>query len=401
MQRRRLSKNFLNRFHGYSEGVGRSWSLRVLLGASLLTVSVAISNAGGQTVLDLQRSVTTNEWLRSVAWSPDGTTLVATGGLAHVRVWKANNLSEVPGFTELRQGSAGLAQHSIAFSADGRLLAAGNLVAQVWNAATGQLKLSLVAPFIDLNRLQPIGIMSLTFSPDQSLLLVAYSTPLTPALKNPVIAYRVSDGTIVWRFEQQPTVGLPHIDTPLVPITGRNEVAFGTGEGNPQFDRLARVIVLNADTGVLVRSIDHVHVEEPSTIALSTDERWFATSTNTGDVQHAFDLKDNKVVDIDNRDPIRIWDVVSGKLVRELPVKARSWSLAFSPDGRYLIGTETSLASGSKLLVWSLESGAVIQTLPFPRDLSAPFGLAFSPDGRSLAAACGNGVAVFKYRGGQ
>ena len=377
-----------------------NWSPRVVLGASLLTVFVAMSDATGQTVLDLQRSVISNEWLTSVAWSPDATTLVATGGLAHVRVWKAYDLSEVPGFTELRQGSAGLAQHCIAFSADGRLLAAGNLVAQVWNAATGQLTLSLVAPFVDLNRPQPIGIMSLAFSPDQKLLLVAYSTTGLPELANPVIAYRVSDGTIAWRFEQQPTIGLPGIRTPLVPITGRNEVAFGTGEGNPEFDKLARIIVLNADTGVLARSIDHIHVEEPSTLALSADERWFATSTNTGNVQHALDLKDHKVVDLDNHDPIRIWDVVSGKLVRELPVKARSWSLAFSPDGRYLIGTETGLASGSKLLVWSLESGAMVQTLPFPRDLSAPFGLAFSPDGRSLAAACGNGVAVFKYRGG-
>ena len=378
-----------------------SWLFRALLGASLLTAFIAMSNAAGQNILDLQRSVTSNEVLRSVAWSPDGTILVATGGLAHVRVWKAKNLSEVPGFTELRQGAAGLAQHSIAFSADGRLLAAGNLVAQVWNVATGQLKLSLIAPFIDLNRPQPIGIMSLAFSPDQSLLLVAYYTPPRPALGNPVIAYRVSDGSVAWQFEQQPTVGLPLIRTPLVPITRGNEVAFGTGEGNPEFDRLARIIVLNANTGVLVRSIDHIHVEEPSTLALSADERWFATSTNTGDVQHAFDLKDHKVVDLDNQDPIRIWDVVSGKLVRELPVKSRSWSLAFSPDGRYLIGTETSLASGSNLLVWNLESAAIIQTLPLPRDLSAPFGLAFSPDGHSLATACGNGVAVFEYRGGR
>jgi WD40 repeat protein len=344
--------------------------------------------------------VISSEVLKSIAWSPDGTTIVATGDAAHVRGWKASNLSEVPGFTELRQGAAGLAQHSIAFSADGRLLAAGNLVAQVWNVATGQLKLSLIAPFIDLNRPQPIGIISLAFSPDQSLLLVAYYTPPRPALGNPVIAYRVSDGSVAWKFEQQPTVGLPRITTPLVPVVGRNEVAFGTGEGNPEFDRLARVIVLNADTGALVRSIDHVHVEEPSTLALSADQRWFATSTNTGDVQHAFNLKDNKAVELDNQDPIRIWDVVSGKLIREVPVKSRSRSLAFSPDGKYLIGTESSLAGGSSLLVWSLESGATIQTLSLPRDVNAPFGLAFSPDGRALAAACGNGVALFKYRGG-
>jgi WD40 repeat protein len=375
-------------------------SIQLCLVSYLLLAFPSTSNAGGRAVFELQQSVISSEVLKSIAWSPDGTTIVATGDAAHVRGWKASNLSEVPGFTELRQGAAGLAQHSIAFSADGRLLAAGNLVAQVWNVATGQLKLSLIAPFIDLNRPQPIGIISLAFSPDQSLLLVAYYTPPRPALGNPVIAYRVSDGSVAWKFEQQPTVGLPRITTPLVPVVGRNEVAFGTGEGNPEFDRLARVIVLNADTGALVRSIDHVHVEEPSTLALSADQRWFATSTNTGDVQHAFNLKDNKAVELDNQDPIRIWDVVSGKLIREVPVKSRSRSLAFSPDGKYLIGTESSLAGGSSLLVWSLESGATIQTLSLPRDVNAPFGLAFSPDGRALAAACGNGVALFKYRGG-
>ena len=376
--------------------------IRLCLCSCLLLAFLSTSNAGGRPVLELQLSVLSSEVLKSIAWSPDGTTIVATGDAAHVRIWKASNLSEVPGFTEKRQGAAGLAQQSISFNADGRLLAAGNLVAQVWDAATGQLKLNLIAPFINLNRPQPIGIHSLAFSPDQSLLLVAYDTPpiTLPPLGNPVIAYRVSDGSVAWKFEQQPTVGLPRITTPLVPIVGRNEVAFGTGEGNPQFDRLARVIVLNADTGALVRSIDHVHVEEPSTLALSADQRWFATSTNTGNVQHAFNLKDKKAVELDNQDPIRIWDVVSGKLIREIPVKSRSRSLAFSPDGEYLIGTESSLAGGSNLLVWSLESGATIQTLSLPRDVNAPFGLAFSPDGRALAAACGNGVALFKYRGG-
>jgi WD40 repeat protein len=121
-----------------------------ILGTWLLVAFVSTSNAGA--VLEWQRSLISNEVLKSVAWSPDGATIVATGDVAHVREWKAGNLSELPGFTEFRQGAAGLAQHSIAFSANGRLLAAGNLVAQVWDTATGQLKLNLIAPFIDLNR---------------------------------------------------------------------------------------------------------------------------------------------------------------------------------------------------------------------------------------------------------
>jgi WD40 repeat protein len=367
--------------------------------AWLLLACWSTSNAG--TVLEWQRSFISHEALKSVAWSPDGLTIAATGDAAHVREWKAKDLSELPGFTEIRQGAAGLAQHSVAFSADGHLLAAGNLVAQVWDTTTGELKLSLIAPFIDMRRPQPIGIASLAFSPDQRLLIVGYMAPGLPTLRNPIIAYRISDGSVAWTYQQQPTVGSPQIHTPLAPIVGRNEIAYGTGESNQDADSLARIIILSAGTGVLSRSIDHIHVEEPSTMALSADERWLATSTNTGDVRDMLDQRDHKVVHIDNQDPVRIWNTVSSELVREIPVKGRSRSLAFSPDGHYLIGDDGSLAGGSHLLVWNVQSGQMAQTLPLPGNVGAPFGMAFSSDGHSLAVACGNGLALLKYISGR
>ena len=122
--------------------------------------------------------------------------------------------------------------------------------------ATQQLARNFVAPFVNMRGPQPIDIVSVAFSPDQNLLLVAYHTPPRPPLGNPVIAYRLSDGAIAWKYEQQPTLGQPLIRTPLVTIKSRNEIAFGTRESNNDSER-------------------------------------FATATNTGDVQQSLNMKDN------------------------------------------------------------------------------------------------------------
>jgi hypothetical protein len=159
--------------------------------------------------------------------------------------------------------------------------------------ATQQLARNFVAPFVNMRGPQPIDIVSVAFSPDQNLLLVAYHTPPRPPLGNPVIAYRLSDGAIAWKYEQQPTLGQPLIRTPLVTIKSRNEIAFGTRESNNDSERFARIVILNAESGAFLRSIDRIHVDGPTTLAVSADGQRFATATNTGDVQQSLNMKDN------------------------------------------------------------------------------------------------------------
>src|SRR4029078_12280178 len=80
---------------------------------------------------------------------------------------------------------------------------------------------------------------------------------------------------------------------------------------------------------------------------------------------------------------VRLWDVTSGALLRELPGHPEAvHSLQFSPDG-------TLLAAGAYQVVrlWNPETGAEVRTLP--GHAHRVVAVAFSPDGSTLAAAGG------------
>ncbi len=339
---------------------------------------------GGDDVIEIERSVSSQgKTLTSVAWSPDGRLITTGGDEPETQVWTSSDLSLANRLPGGPQGFAAGAQHGVAFSNDGGLLAAGNLVATVWYTATWQPKVRLVGP--SLTHPQPFGIKSLAFSGDRELVIVAYQTLRAPST---ITAFHLSDGSVAWTYQLEPSIGIPRITTQLVVIPHLNEVAFGTGESRAQEQdigvaRLARIIVLDARSGSMLRSIERVHVEAPTALALSPDEQWLATATDTGHVEHSMNVKNRTTSTLDNRDPIRIWSVASGALVKELPAKARSWSLAFSPDGRFLIAGQSPETRGAsaQLGVWNVESGALRQVVPVPAAVNAPFGLAFSPSG--------------------
>jgi WD40 repeat protein len=112
-----------------------------------------------------------------------------------------------------------------------------------------------------------------------------------------------------------------------------------------------------------------------------------ATGTSTGERYQRTDKKTNQVVTFDNKDPVRIWNVETGKLVRELPVNSRVWSLAFSQDDKYLFGATRNIN------VWNAESGKMVQEISSNPE---PMSLALSPDGKRLAAACQNKLSIYE-----
>jgi WD40 repeat protein len=352
---------------------------------------------GHQRVLEFEKAVSAHAsdggWFTSASWSPDGAQIAASGGYPETDIFRASTLSVAKKLDDGPKGLAANSQHSVAFSADGRLLVSGQLIATVWDTASWQQKLQLIGPSLTAPR--PFGIKSIAFSSDQQFVVVAYQSPGHPGV--PVVAYRIADGSVAWTYHLKPTIGQPWICTPLVTSTARNEIAFGTGEGTPDVvgsdkRKLSRIVILDSVSGTMLRSIDDIHTDSPTALAISNDGLWFATATITGRIERRATI-------LENKDPVRIWSVVSGALVKELAVHTEVRALAFSLDGRYLVGIVSESPGHSNLRIWNVETGAVVQLLPTPRDVGAAFGLAFSPDGSRLVAV-GQGIAVLRYHPG-
>jgi WD40 repeat protein len=78
---------------------------------------------------------------------------------------------------------------------------------------------------------------------------------------------------------------------------------------------------------------------------------------------------------------VRLWDVAGGALLNTLQAMDKVAAVAFAPDGKSLAAAdETGMVS-----VWDMDSGAQIQRIASENDF--PLCLAYSPDGRSLAVA--------------
>jgi WD40 repeat protein len=266
--------------------------------------------------------------MTSVAWSPDGKLLATDGDALQVLVWDSRSLSVIK---ELSQGSRGGGRNNVAFSPNGRYLASGLKIVNVWDTATWGLRTKLVAPHVIPTSPQDVNIESLAFSPDGKLLVVAYA-----GIKWVVIAYQLDDDKIAWSYETKATIGKPLLTTPIVFTPDGKSVVVGTGEQRPGVDvdleRLSKILFLDASSGTLRNSIDGIHVDKPTALAISRDGQWIATATSTGVTDSHLNLKTHAVTRVENKDPIRVWEIATGKLMSELPVTSRVWGLTALMD---------------------------------------------------------------------
>jgi WD40 repeat protein len=93
---------------------------------------------------------------------------------------------------------------------------------------------------------------------------------------------------------------------------------------------------------------------------------------------------------------IRTWDVATGALLRKVPAPREVFpveTVACSPDGSTLVTCRRDPPAG--LCVWDLASGRERRTIACNWRLPGGPGLAFAPDGRTLAAADYRAVHIF------
>jgi len=272
------------------------------------------------------------------AFSPDGK-FVATGGAdKSVRIW------ELASGRETRRLEAGDKVVHVAYAPDARSLvivaAGGDAPIQLWDAGTGKViwKATAGAGTLTSAAFSPDGRRLAAGSNDQSLYVL--DAPTGRMLMNArghlggVTAVAVSpDGRLIASGGADYAVCL--WDMP----TGR---------------QLLRLMA---------------HSKEVESVAFSPDGKLLASAAS--------------------RDKgVRLWDVATGKKVRQLEAPDAVHCVAFAPDGK------TIAVAGADKLVRLFEAATGKETRSFGGLQGKITGLAFSPDARRVVTAGEDGTAI-------
>jgi WD40 repeat protein/tRNA A-37 threonylcarbamoyl transferase component Bud32 len=339
------------------------------------------------------------DFVRTVAFSPDGARLASGSWDKAVKVWEAQTGQELFTF----KGHTG-ELYSVAFSPDGKRLASasddGTL--KVWEAQTGQELLALkvyansVAYSPDGKRLAGVDGKAVKVWEAQTgrelLSLQGHTGGIRSVVYSPDgkhLASASSDKTVkVW--DAQP------VPTPLT-LNGGADTDVGSVAFSPDGKRLAsasgtwdntkiayvagEVKVWEAQTGQELLSLKG-HTDKVNSVAFSPDGKRLASSSGAW----ASTSKPGEV---------KVWDAQTGKELLSLKGHTdRVTGVAFSPDGKRL-ASASSHRLQSEVKVWDAQTGQELLTLK-----GGGGNVAFSPDGQRLASAAGE-LKVWDAQTGQ
>jgi WD40 repeat protein len=262
----------------------------------------------------------------SLAYSPDGKTLVAGAWDGSLRAWDPATGKELRQYVS----HSGWVR-SVSFAADGKTFASGgkDKVVRLWDTATGEV----------LRRLEghPDWVQCLALSPDGKT-LASRGTGLVLTL------WDVTDGRVLRRIKLQQGASA--------------SLAF-----SPDGKRLAYSADLNVVTLLDVGTGDEA-------LRITRPRSWTANL--------AFSPDGKILTGVAQGQAIVLWETATGRELRPLGGTEGS-SVVFSPDGR-----SAATAGGDHFIrVWELATRQERLRLRSPDN--RPSVLAYSPDGRTLA----------------
>jgi WD40 repeat protein len=328
--------------------------MRTLKALSLCCLVAAAARGDDPSTTRAGRVLTTRGG--PVAFSPDGRKILIgqaeAGGV--LTVWDAQSGELVR--TVARP--AGVIR-TVAWSPDGRLLAAGgsDTTVTLWEATTGR-EMHTFKSHAEV-------VQSVSFSPD-SKTLVSGSSDKTLRL------WDVGKGTEVWALSMpgppagaKPSRGIPGAGGKVFAVAFSPDgktVAAGGGDG---FCEAGELVLWDAGTGKLQRRLLGADEQQVWSVAFSPDGKLLAGGTTGGSV--------------------RLFDVRTGEVRRELCGGDQLRGLAISPDGRTL-----AAAIRKEVKLWVVGTGELKRTLRGHGNWVGS--IAFTPDGKGLVSGDSDGV---------
>ena len=99
---------------------------------------------------------------------------------------------------------------------------------------------------------------------------------------------------------------------------------------------------------------------------------------------------------------VRLWSTATGALLQTLPGRTHGWSIAFSPDGKWVAASDFLEAAPQgeqttgEARMWNVADGSIVATFPGNPCTGS---VAFSPYGNLFAVGLGGGIDVWAVKG--
>jgi WD40 repeat protein len=298
----------------------------------------------------------------ALAYSPDGTTL-AIGARDSIRLWNTRDGVEIARL-ENRSGEV----TRLTFSADGALLAAASRdwPILIWDVRAQRIKLALNG--------HTGGINSLAYAADRTKLLSA-SDDGTARF------WDAGSGLPLWTVCEHSGVGL----RAALSADGKRIASAGAD---------GQVRLWSVDDKRLLTSL--AHNDRPiAALVFSPDGRFLLTARG----QASANVADSQTA---QRRPISLWSVPEGREIVAFGAENSDLcDVAFSPDAKTLAASDPT-----GVTLWDPRTGEMRQSLRFLSSRTGPTQpqgtgrrpgcpIAFSPDGRSLAAGDESAILIW------